>query len=70
MSEDKTNKPHWQKEPPTEPGWYKVSDGQSVWFSEVILRPNGIVSCDIDGAGADFWWSHPETLPPLPERGE
>jgi hypothetical protein len=73
--------PHWTKEPPTEPGWYKA-----VYFDDDFEREpevlflyvtHQLLVYDLISTGYllvsdvrfTHWWSQPEELPPLPRDG-
>ena len=65
-----TTKGHWTKEPPTEPGWYFVTntfthnDGSKVWTApQVAFKSEGSTVFD-----SDRRWSQPIELPEPPEE--
>lgn len=79
------NKPHWTREPPTEPGTYKVVDMrehdpeicyQVVTKKDLLLFAHTIecmcprCSSWMSDGVFTHWWSEPERLPPLPEEVE
>ena len=74
---EQEQKPHWTREPPTEPGWYWVGvravehDGYDTVRRErgipVYLDSDGNTHCDED---IIRWYSEPIKLPPLPKGDE
>jgi hypothetical protein len=63
----------WTRTPPSEPGWYRVAKYGDVGFVYLTENQTILIAGMDCGRGlhhVDYWWSHPETLPPLPKEGE